>query len=158
MSGKEETIRQARMQAQRENQQPEPPLPSPLRKGSAYPVSGKEEAFRAQVRMKDQRKNSSRKKSSKSLSDDDSSDDDSSDDDSSDDDSSDSNAAQPKTVKGWGSQAPRGKNLAFQHRFGNLPTAKSRTNNSIPRSHDTNFENRHIFTTFARHKLPNDMR
>ncbi len=79
--------------------------PSPLRKGSAFPMSGKEEAFRAQVRMKDQRKNSS-----KSSSDDDSSDTDSSDDDSSDDDSSDSNAAQPKTVKGRGSQTPRGKN------------------------------------------------
>ncbi len=129
MAGKEETIRQARMQAQRKNQQP-----------------GKEEAFRAQVRMKYQRKNSSCKKSSKSSSDDDSSDEDSSGDDSSDDDSSDSNAAQPKTVKGWGSQAPRGKNLAFQHRFGNLPTAKSRTNNSIPRRHDTKFENHHIFT------------
>ncbi len=44
MARKEETIRQARMQAQRKNQQPEPPL-SPLRKGSAFPVSGKEETF-----------------------------------------------------------------------------------------------------------------
>jgi hypothetical protein len=83
--------------------------------------------------MKDQRKNSLHKKSSKSSSDDDLSDDDSSGDDSSDDDMSDSNGAQPKTVKGRGSQAPRGKNLAFQERFGNLPTAKNRTNNSIPR-------------------------
>jgi hypothetical protein len=63
--------------------------------------------------MKDQRKNFSHQKSPKSLSDDDSSDDDSSDDDSSDDDSSDSNAAQPKTVKGRRSQAPRGKNFPF---------------------------------------------
>ena len=108
--------------------------------------------------MNDQHKNSSREKSSKSSSDDDSSDTDSSDDDSSDDDSSDSNAAQPKTVKGRGSQAPRGKDFAFQTRFGNLPTAKNRTNNSIPRKHDTKFENHHIFTTFARHKLPNDLR
>ncbi len=68
--------------------------------------------------MKDQRKNSSCKKSSKSSSDDDSSDNDSSEDDSSDNDSSDSNAAQPKTVKGRESQAPRGKDFAFQHRFG----------------------------------------
>ncbi len=44
MSGKEETIRQARMKDQCKNQQPEPPLPSPLRKGSAFSVSGKEEA------------------------------------------------------------------------------------------------------------------
>ena len=79
--------------------------------------------------MKAQTKKSSRKKSSKSLSDDDSSDDESSDDDSSDDDSSD----QPKTLKGQGSQAPCGKDFAFQHRFGNLPTAKNRTNNSVPR-------------------------
>ena len=95
-----------------ENQQPEPPFPLPTRKGCAFSVSGKEEAFRAQASMKAQRKKSSRKKSSrknssKSLSDDDSSDDDSSDedssdDDSSDDDSSDSNAVQPKTVKGRG--------------------------------------------------------
>ena len=113
-----------------------------LRKGSAFSVSRKEEAFRAQVRMKDQRKNSS----------------DSSDDDSSDDDSSDSNAAQPKTVKGQRSQAPRGKNFAFKQKYGMLPTAKNRTNNSIPRRLDTKFENHHIFTTFARHKLPNDMR
>ncbi len=58
MAGKEETIRQSRMQAQHENQQQEPLLQSPLRKDSAFPVSGKEEAFRAQVRMNDQRKNS----------------------------------------------------------------------------------------------------
>jgi hypothetical protein len=45
VSGKEETIQQARMQAQRKNQQPEPPLPSPLRKGSAFSVSRKEEAW-----------------------------------------------------------------------------------------------------------------
>ncbi len=45
MAGKEDTIRQARLQAQRENQQPEPLLPSPLRKGSAFLVSRKEEAF-----------------------------------------------------------------------------------------------------------------
>ncbi len=108
--------------------------------------------------MKDQRKYSSCKKSSKSSSDDDSSDNNSSGDDSSDDDLSESNDAQPKTVMGRGSQAPRGKNLAFQHRFGNLPTAKNRTNNSIPRRHDTKFENHHIFTIFARQKLPNDMR
>ena len=163
MAGKEETIRQARMQAQHENQQQEPLSPSPTRKGYAFSVSGKEEAFRAQERMKDQTNKSSQKKSShgkssKSSTDDDSSDNDSSDDDSSDDDSSDSNAAQPKTMKGPGSQAPRGKNLAFQQRFGNLPTAKNRTNNSIPRKHDTNIENHHIFTTFARHKLPNDLR
>jgi hypothetical protein len=85
--------------------------------------------------MKDQHKNSSCKKSSKSSSDDDSSDDDSSGDDSSDDDLSDSNAAQPKTVKGRGSQAPRGKNLAFQHRFRNLPTAKKR-GQTIPYQED----------------------
>jgi hypothetical protein len=108
--------------------------------------------------MNDQRKSSSREKSSKSSSDDDSSDTDSSDDDSSDDDSSDSNAAQPKTVKSQGLQAPCGKNLAFQHRFGNFPTAKNRTNNSIPRKHDTKFENPHIFTTFACHTFPNNMR
>jgi hypothetical protein len=105
--------------------------------------------------MKAQRKKSSkskRKKSSKSLSDDDSSDDDSSDDD-----SSDSNAAQPKTVKGWGSQDPRGKNFVFQQKYGTLPTAKNRTNNSIPRRLDTKFENHYILTTIPRHKLPNDM-
>jgi curved DNA-binding protein CbpA len=45
MFGKEETIRQARMQAQCKNLQPEQPLPSPLRKGSAFSASGKEEAF-----------------------------------------------------------------------------------------------------------------
>jgi hypothetical protein len=112
------------MQAQRKNQQPEPPSPSPLRKGSAFSVSGKEEAFQAQVRMKDQCKNSSRKKSSKSLSDDDSSDDDSSDDDSSDDDLSDMNAAQPKTVKGWGLQAPHGKSFDFQQKYGMLHSQK----------------------------------
>jgi hypothetical protein len=125
-------------------------------------VSGKEEAFRAQARKKAQRKKSShkkssrkkssRKKSSKSLSDDDSSDDDSSDDD-----SSDSNAAQPKIVKGQGSHAPRGKDFSFQQKNGMLPTAKNRTNNSIPRRLDTKFENHYIFTTFACHKLPNDM-
>jgi len=129
-------------------------------KGGACLMSGKEETIR-QARMKAERmkaqKKSSHGKSSKSSSDDDSSDNDSSDDDSSDDDSSDSNAAQPKTMKGPGSQAPRGKDFAFQHRFGNLPTAKNRTNNSIPRKHDTNIENHHIFTTFARHKLPNDL-
>ena len=114
---------------------------------------------------KSSRKTSLRKKSSKSLSDDDSSDDDSSssdddssDDDSSDDDSSDSNAAQPKTVKGWGSQAPHGKDFAFQQKYGMLPTAKNRTNNSIPRRLDTKFENHYIFTNVVRHKLPNDMR
>ncbi len=80
----------------------------------------------------------------------------SSDVDSSDDDLSDSNVAQSKTVKGWGSQAPRGKDVAFQHRFGMLPTAKNRTNNSIPRRLDTKFEKHYIFTTVARHKLPND--
>ncbi len=94
-----------------------------------------------------------RKKSSKSLSDDDSYDDDSSDDD-----SSDSNAAQLTTVKGWGSQAPHGKDFAFQQKYEMLPTAKNRTNNSIPRRLDTKFENHHIFTTVACHKLPNDMR
>ncbi len=57
VSGKEETAQQ--------NQQPEPPLPLPLRKGSAFSVSGKEEAFRAQVRTTDQHKNSSHGKSSK---------------------------------------------------------------------------------------------
>jgi hypothetical protein len=112
--------------------------------------------------MKYQRKNSSgkkssRKKSSKSLSDDDSSDNDSYDDDSSDDDSSDSNAAQPKTVKGWGLQAPRGKDFAFQKKYGMLPTAKNRTNNSIPRRLDTKLENHYIFTTVARYKLSNDL-
>ncbi len=102
------------------------------------------------------------KKSSKSLSDDDSSDDDLSDDDSSDDDSSDddlsdSNATQPKTVKGRGSQAPGGKDFAFQQKYGMLPTAKNRTNNSIPIRLDTKFKNHYIFTTVACHKLPNDM-
>ncbi len=82
---------------------------------------------------------------------------DSSDDDSSDDDSSDSHAAQPKTVKVRGSQAPRGKDFAFQHKYGMLPTAKNRTNNSISRRHDTKFENHHIFTTFARYKLTVDL-
>jgi hypothetical protein len=66
VSGKEETIQaQARMQAKRtaelssnsssddesssdeKNQQPQPPSLSPLRKGSAFSVFGKEEAFRA---------------------------------------------------------------------------------------------------------------
>ena len=121
-------------------------------------------------RKKSSRKKSSRKKSSKSLSDDDSSDNDSSDDDSSDDDSSDSNAAQPKTVKGWGfsvsgkeeniqarTQAQCGKDLSFQHRFGMLPTANNRANNSIPRRLDTKFENHYIFTTVACHKLSEDM-
>jgi hypothetical protein len=103
-------------------------------------------------RKKSSRKKSSRKKSSKSLSGDDSSDDDSSDDD-----SSDSNAAQPKTVKGRGSQAPRGKDFAFQQKHGMLPTAKNRTNNSISRRLDTKFENHYIFTIIACHKLPNDM-
>ncbi len=114
-------------------------------------------------RKKSSGKKSSRKNSSKSLSDDDSSDDDSSDedssdDDSSDDDSSDSNAVQPKTVKGRGLQAPWEKDFAFQQKYGMLPTAKNRTNNSIPRRIDTKFENHHIFTTVACHKLPNDMR
>ncbi len=107
--------------------------------------------------MKDQRKNFSHQKSPKSLSDDDSSDDDSSDDDSSDDDSSDSNAAQPKTVKGRRSQAPRGKNFPFQQKYGMLPTAKNRTNNSIPRRLEAKFENHYIFTTVARYKLSNDL-
>ncbi len=107
--------------------------------------------------MTDQRKNSSHGKSSKFLTDDDLSDDDSSDDDSSDDDLSDSNAAQPKTVMGRGSQAPRGKDFDFQCKYGMLPTAKNRTNNSIPRRHDTKFENHHIFTTFARYKLSVDL-
>jgi hypothetical protein len=120
-------------------------------------VSGKEEAFRARVRIKDQRKNSSRKKSSKSLSDDDSSDDDSSDDDSFDDDSSKSKSAQPKTVKGWGLHAPRGEDFDFQRKYVMLPTAKNWTNNSIPRRLDTKFENHHIFTTFAHYELSDDL-
>ncbi len=83
---------------------------------------------------------------------------DSSDDDSSDDDLSDSNAAQPKTVKGRGSQAPCGKDFAFQQKYGMLPTTKNRTNNSTPRRLDTKLENHYIFTTAACQKLPNDMR
>jgi hypothetical protein len=88
---------------------------------------------------------------------------------SSDDDSSDSNAAQPKTRKGRefsvsGKEqaiqarmpAPRGKDF-FQTRFGMLPTANNRANNSIPRRLDTQFENHYIFTTVACHKLPEDM-
>ena len=120
-------------------------------------MSGKEEAFRAQERTTDQPKNSSHGKSSKSSTDDDSSNNDSSDDDSSDDDLSDSNAAPSKTVKGQGSQAPRGKDFAFQHRFGNLATAKNRTNNSIPRRLYTKFENHYILTTVACYKLSNDL-
>ena len=50
-----------------------------------------------------------------------------------------------------------GKDLAFQRRFGMLPTAKNRANNSIPRRLDTQFENHHIFTTVAWHKLPEDL-
>ncbi len=61
-------------------------------------------------------------------------------------------------MKGQGLQAPHWKDFAFQHRFGMLPTAKNRTNNSIPRRLDTKFENHYIATTFARHKLPKDMR
>jgi hypothetical protein len=38
-----------------------------------------------------------------------------------------------------------------------LPTAKNRTNNSIPRRLATKFENRHIFTTVARYKLSDDL-
>jgi hypothetical protein len=118
-------------------------------------VSGKEEAI--QARMQARHKNELFSKSS-------------SDDDSSDDDLSDSNVAQPKTVKGWGfsvsgkeedirarTQAPRGKDFAFQRKYGMLPTAKSRPNNSIPRRLDTQFENHYIFTTGAPHKLPEDM-
>ena len=121
----------------------------PTKKGCAFSVSGKKEAFRARARMEAQRKI---ELSSKSLFDNDSTDNDSSDDD-----LSYSNAAQPKTVKGQGLQAPHGKNFAFQHRFGMLPTAKNRTNNSIPRRLDTKFKNHYIFPTLACYKLPKDM-
>jgi hypothetical protein len=60
-------------------------------------------------------------------------------------------------VKGWGLQAPRGKDFDFQHKYGMLSTAKNRTNNSIPRRLDTKFENHHIFTTFACYKLLDDL-
>ena len=89
---------------------------------------------------------------------------------SSDDDSSDSNAVQPLTRKGWvfavsgkeqaiwaTMQAQRGKVFSFQCRFGMLPTANNRANNSNTRGLDTQFEYRHIFTTFACHKLPEDL-
>jgi hypothetical protein len=116
----------------------------PTGKGWACSVSGKEESIRAQARKQAQRKTELFSNSS-------------SDDDSSDDDSSDSNAAQPKTVKGWGLQAPHGKNFAFQQKYGMLPTAKNRTNNSIPRRLDTKTENHYIFTTVACYKLSNDL-
>jgi hypothetical protein len=73
---------------------------NPTRKGWAFSVSGKEEAFRARARMEAQRKNELSSKSSF-------------DDDASDDDSSDSNAAQPKTVKGWGRKLHAGRILLF---------------------------------------------
>jgi hypothetical protein len=116
----------------------------PTGKGRACSVSEKEEAIRAQARMQAQRKTELFSNYS-------------SDDDSSDDDSSDSNAAQPKSVKGRGSQAPRGKNFAFQQKYGMLPTAKNRKNNSIPRRLDTKTENHYIFTTVACYKLSNDL-
>jgi hypothetical protein len=76
---------------------------------------------------------------------------------SSDDDSSDSNAVQPLTGKGWAfsvsgkeqaiqarMQAQRRKDFSCWRRFGMLPTANNRANNSNTRGLDTQFENHHI--------------
>jgi hypothetical protein len=61
------------------------------------------------------------------------------------------------SAKGRGLQAPCEKDFDFQRKCGMLPTAKNRTNNSIPRRLDTKFENHHIFTTFACYKLSDDL-
>ena len=89
---------------------------------------------------------------------------------SSDEDLSDSNDVQSLTGKGQAfsvsgkeeairarTQAPRRKNLSFQTRFGMLPTANNRANNSNTTGLDTQFEYHHIFTTFAHHKLPENL-
>jgi hypothetical protein len=50
-----------------------------------------------------------------------------------------------------------GRIFAFQHRFGMLPTANNRANDSNTARLDNQYEYHHIFTTFACHKLPEDL-
>ena len=65
----------------------------------------------------------------------------------SEDDSSEDNATTPVHHQGQHGTHLTGKDLAFRHRFGMLPTAKNKANRSIP----------NIFTAIARHRLPENL-